>query len=221
MHYTDYVDKIEELIKNNDLAQAESLLLHCVDLTEAESEEEPAEETPVEEDMESVEEKFYDVFLKNGGAAHVINTVEGKMSEGDKMTIDGLEAAAGEYELSSGEVLTVGESGVIEAIANVDSEDVTEDVTEEVAEEVTDEEKEIQGVVNNLKNLVKQIKELKSQFEDVKENITNLEKENKELKDEVSKFAGAPSAESTKTRVDFSKADKAAKLEFFSKRNKK
>jgi len=163
----------------------------------------------VTEEMNKTE-KFYDVFLKNGGKAHVINTEEGKMNEGDKMVIEGEEAAPGEYELNSGETLTVGEEGVIDSIKTAD--ETVEDDAKNAAEEAVEEaDEEVQGIVNNLKDLVKQIKDLKSQFE-------KIENENKELKEQFSKFADAPSDEPTNTKVDFKAASKEEKLKFFRKR---
>jgi hypothetical protein len=192
------------------------LIAEIVPAAEEDNAEDGEEPEVVTEEMESTE-KFYDVFLKDGGPAHVINTKENEMNVGDKMLIEGIEAAAGEYELSSGETLTVSENGVIDSIVTAD--ETVETPEAEVTEEVVDAaEQEVQGVINNLKNLVNQIKELKSQFEEVKTNIENLEKENTELKGEVAKFAGAPSAEPTKTKVDFTKAEKEDRLKFFGKK---
>lgn len=152
-------------------------------------------------------ELFMDITLKNGPIAHVVTAKEGSVNAGDRMMIDQVEAGPGEYETAGGEMLVVGEAGVISEVRAAVAE-----TSEAPSEE------DVQGVVNNLKNLVKQIKELKSQFEEVKSLVENLDKENKELKEEVSKFSGAPSAQPTKTKVDFSKVDKKARLEFFGKK---
>ena len=37
MHYTEYIDKIKNLLKNKDYKEAEKLLIQCVALTEKES----------------------------------------------------------------------------------------------------------------------------------------------------------------------------------------
>ena len=166
----------------------------------------PAEDAAaVEEEMSA--ELFMDITLKDGPIAHVVTATEGSVNAGDRMMIDQVEAGPGEYETTNGNTLVVGDAGVISEVR--DTVAATSDVP-------TDED--VQGVVNNLKNLVKQIKDLKSQFDEVKATIENLENENKELKEEVSKFAGSPSAAPTKTKVDFSKADKSARLDFFSKK---
>jgi hypothetical protein len=59
---------------------------------------------------------FYDVFLKDGPAAHIISKESGKINEGDKLTIGGLEAGPGEYVINDGRILFVKEDGVIEKI---------------------------------------------------------------------------------------------------------
>lgn len=176
-----------------------------------EAEDKEAEDA--EADEPEMMEKFYDVFLKDGKAAHVVNTKEGEMNVGDKFTIEGKDALPGNYELSTGEVLAVGEAGVIDSIAPAS----TEGVVDEVSDEATSDE-EIQGVINNLRNLVNQIKELKSQFAEVKETISGLQKENTELKEEVNKFSGAPSAKPTDTTIKFNAASKDEKLKFFGRK---
>jgi hypothetical protein len=45
-----------------------------------------------------------------------------------------------------------------------------------------------------------------------------IQNENIELKQWIEKFASAPSAEPTKTKVDFKKVDRAEKLEFFGRK---
>ena len=40
MHYTHYIDKIKALLKKNNPKEAEELLVHCIELTEKESEQE-------------------------------------------------------------------------------------------------------------------------------------------------------------------------------------
>lgn len=71
-------------------------------------------------------------------------------------------------------------------------------VVDEVTPEAVEDEKELEGIVANLKDLIKQVKDLKSQFSDV-------EKENKELKGKVEAFAAAPSATPTSNKIDFNK----------------
>jgi regulator of replication initiation timing len=179
----------------------------------APAEEVPAE-APVAEEMEEVTEVFMDVTLKDGPIAHVVTATEGEINAGDKMMIEGVEAGPGEYYTADGKEIIVGEMGVIMEVKEAEAE---EPEAEEAPEAQTADE-EVQGVVNNLKNLINQIKDLKSQFEEVKSLVQNLEKENKELKEEVSKFAEAPSAEPTKTKVEFNKASKEDKLKFYGKR---
>jgi hypothetical protein len=156
----------------------------------------------VEEEEVEVEETFMDITLKDGPIAHIVTAMEGEIKAGDKMMLDGTEAGPGEYFTNDQKVIVVGEFGVIESVS-------------EVAPEQTAEEKEVQGVVNNLKELINQVKELKSQFES---EIGEIKKENGELKERVAKFAGEPSAEPTKTTVTLKGQSKEEKLKFFGKR---
>lgn len=165
--------------------------------------EELSEET---EDSSITEQLFMDVTLANGEVARVVTLTEGIISEGDILMVGDVEALVGDYVLDNGVILVVGDMGIISEIkeAVIEEEVVTEELDEV-------ENKEITGVVNNLKELISQVKELKSQFDEVK-------KENDELKTLVSKFAGAPSATPTKTKVDFSKENKEERLRFFSQK---
>ncbi len=156
---------------------------------------------PDDETTEEMTETFMDITLKDGPIAHIVTAMEGSINKGDRMMIDQVEARPGTYKTNDGRVITIGDAGVIQEVA-LDSEVETSD---------TKESEEVQGIVNNLKNLVNQIKDLKSQFE-------GFVKENEELKEQVSKFSAAPSAQPTKTKIDFQKADKNSKLEFFSKK---
>jgi hypothetical protein len=156
---------------------------------------------------DTVTEEFMDVALKDGPLAHVVTATEGEIKAGDIMMIDGVEAGPGSYYTTTGMEIVVGDAGVIMEVKEATSEEAAQTADEEV-----------EGVVNNLKNLINQIKELKSQFGELKTNFQTIEKENKELKLEVSKFAAAPSAQPTKVTVDFKKADKEARLNFFAKK---
>lgn len=184
------------------------------EVIEAEVEEVETPVEPVAEEMEEVIEKFMDITLKDGPIAHVVTAVEGEVNPGDKMMIDGVEAGPGEYYTADGKEIIVGEMGIIAEVKAAE-EEVEEEIEQPLPEETQTADEEVQGVVNNLKNLINQIKELKSQFDEMKSSFESIEKENKQLKEEVSKFAAAPSAEPTKTKVDFKKADKEEKLRFF------
>jgi hypothetical protein len=161
----------------------------------------------VEEVMETEEvtESFMEVKLKDGTVLTITPTVEGEISKGDLVKIGEDMAPVGEHELEDGKILVIEEAGYVSEL-----KEMTEDVSEDM-EDVATEEKEMTGVVNNLKNLISEIKDLKSKFE-------ALESENTELKARVETFAKSPSEEKTKTKVDFKGVDKAAKLNFFSKR---
>jgi vacuolar-type H+-ATPase subunit I/STV1 len=162
---------------------------------EVEEEEVPEVEAPVEE-------TFMDITLKDGGIVHIVTAIEGSFAAGDKMMLDGTEAGPGEYFTNDQRVIVVGEFGVIESVS-------------EVAPEQTAEEREVQGVVNNLKELINQVKELKSQFE---AEISEIKKENESLKERVQKFAAEPSEQKTETKVSFNKVNKEEKLKFFAKK---
>jgi len=183
-----------------------------------------AEDNAPEEGMapevvtEEMEAKFMDVALKDGPLSHIVTATEGEINPGDVMMIDGVEAGPGEYYTTTGMEIIVGEAGVIAEVSAAEVEEPEAEAEVPAEEVAATEDEEISGVVNNLKNLINQIKELKSQFDELKSNFESIEKENTELKLEVSKFASAPSAEPTKTKVDFNKADKDAKLKFFAKK---
>ena len=151
----------------------------------------------VEEEEVEVEETFMDITLKDGGFVHIVTAIEGSYSAGDKMLLDGTEAGPGEYLTNDKKVIVVGDFGVISEVKD--------------SAEQTVEEKDVLGVVNNLKELISQVKELKSQFEDLKQ-------ENTSLKERVQKFAGEPSEDKTETKVSFGKVNKEEKLKFFAKK---
>lgn len=165
----------------------------------------------VEADMEAdaqteITESFMEVKLKDGTILMITPQVEGEISKGDMVMIGEDMAPVGEHELEDGRILVIEEAGYVSEL-----KEMSDEAVEEEMEEVPTEEKEMTGVVNNLKNLISEIKDLKSKFE-------ALETENTELKARVETFAKSPSEEKTKTKVDFKGADKAAKLNFFSKR---
>lgn len=171
----------------------------------------PAEDAPADV-AEVMNEVFMDVTLKDGPIAHIVTAVEGEISVGDKMMIDGVEAGPGEYYTADGKTIVVGDSGVIGEVKDSEAEmPEADDIPAEA-------DAEVNGIVNNLKELISQIKDLKSQFEEVKGQVVALQNENEELKGEVSKFSDAPSVQPTKTNVDFKKASKDEKLKFFSQR---
>jgi hypothetical protein len=146
-------------------------------------------------------------------------------TDGVAIYYDGTDLVVGETKLFLDEALTepapdgehLLEGGIKVTVTNgvltemVESDDVEEDLEETFVEETVTEEKDVQGVVNNLKELISQVKDLKSQFE-------LIQNENIELKQRIEKFASAPSAEPTKTKVDFKKVDRAEKLEFFGRK---
>ena len=153
---------------------------------------ETAETETTEEEMSEI---FMDITLKDGPIAHIVTAMEGEIKAGDKMMLDGVEAGPGEYFTNDQKVIVVGDFGVISEV-------------KDAPKEQTQEEREVQGVVNNLKELINQVKELKSQFE-------NIRNENAELKERIEKFAAAPSDAPTKTKVDFNKINKEEKIAFF------
>lgn len=171
----------------------------------------PAEGAPIDTPTQ-MNENFLDVTLKDGPIAHIVTAVEGSITVGDKLMIDNTEAGPGEYETLDGLKLIVGDMGVIEEVKEDHPSDMPEDVTSDMPEDASP---EVIGVVNNLKELINQVKELKAQFET---EIQSIKEENIELKERVEKFASAPSAESTQTTVSLKKADKASKLEFFGRK---
>jgi len=179
-------------------------LIEEIKEVEEEETEEPEAEVEVTEEMET--EKFLDVALKDGPIVHVVTTTEGELSIGDRVLLDGMPVGPGEHVTADGTIIVTDENGIIIGINDAVAEEVVE---EPVAQ--TEEEKEITGVVNNLKELINQVKELKSQFEDIKS-------ENEQLKLTVSKFAAAPSEAPTKTKVNFNKVNKDERLKFFSQK---
>lgn len=170
----------------------------------------PAEGAPIDTPAE-MNQNFLDVTLKDGPIAHIVTAVEGSISVGDKLMIDNVEAGPGEYETLDNLTLIVGDMGVIEEIKE-DSSDMPEDESTDMP---SDASPEVIGVVNNLKELINQVKDLKAQFET---EIQSIKEENIELKERVEKFASAPSAEPTQTGVSLKLADKASKLEFFGRK---
>ncbi len=154
-----------------------------ISTAEEEAQDAQEEAAPINEVMES----FMDYVLTDGKTLHIITTVEGEITAGDKVQLDGEDAPAGEYEWMDGKILVVDDnSAVVELKEKMAME----------SEEVSDEEKVALGVVNNLKELISQVKDLKSQFDIMKS-------ENESLKLEVEKFSKAPSAQSTKVIMDF------------------
>lgn len=131
-----------------------------------------------DEDMSKEDEKNYEEMKLQDGS--VVKVEEGVVMAGDAP------AEAGEYILEDGRVLVVGEAG---ALVEIKEKEEFNDETEE---------QEVQGVVNHLKDLISQVKDLKSKFESV-------EKENKELKEAFSKI---PSEVKTSTKIDFSSDSK-------------
>lgn len=173
---------------------------------DAEGDAPEAVEEPAVEEMSS--ELFMDITLKDGPLVHIITAKEGSVDAGDKMMIDGVEAAPGEYNTNDNRTIVVGENGVIASVAPVVVEDtvgVVDETTEVVAEESA-----IELLVGKVGELVEKIGELETSFASMKE-------ENETLKAQVEKFSGAPSAVPTKKNVDFKKANREEKLKFFAK----
>jgi uncharacterized Zn ribbon protein len=144
---------------------------------------------PAQEDMESDKEgetktKFQEVLkLKDGTEITIDNVVEGEMNLGDALILNGEPAPVGEYVLEDGRILVVDEKGLLIELKPAVEEEYDES-----------DEKDIIGVVANLKDLISQVKDLKSKFESV-------DKENKELKEMFSKI---PSETKTSNKIDFS-----------------
>ncbi len=157
----------------------------------------------IEEEVQETPINFVDVKTDDGRILRVSDiALEGKVME---ITEAGeVEVEDGTYTLDSGIGLVV-EGGMIKEIVEAPEEEIAEEVPAQapvqaqMEEEVAiDEEKEVAGVVNHLKDLISQVKDLKSKFE-------ALAEENKTLKEQVDKFAKTPSAEPTKTKIDFKK----------------
>jgi hypothetical protein len=177
----------------------------------------------MEEEEEKEEELFTDLALKDGPIAHVISTKSGEINEGDKLVIDGMEAAPNEYPTTDGRVLMVGEGGVITEVKNAEETTEEEVVVEaEVADnEVVEEEVVVENEVveeDPIQKLTEKIEELNAKLSALSLGFEKVEEENKELKKQVEEFSAAPSATPTRTTVDFKKADRAQKIDFFSKR---
>jgi hypothetical protein len=170
-----------------------------------------------EEEEEKEEELFTDLALKDGPIAHVISTKSGEINEGDKLVIDGMEAAPNEYPTTDGRVLMVGEGGVITEVKNAETEEEKEEIVE--AEVVVDEtvEEEVVEEENPIQKLTEKIEELNAKLSALTLGFEKVEEENKELKKQIEEFSAAPSAKPTKTTVDFKKLDREEKIKFFGK----
>lgn len=176
--------------------------------------EETEEFETVEETEETVEEVFTDLALKDGPIAHVIAAKSGEINVNDKLMLDGVEASPNQYETADGKMLLVGENGVIQEVQIVSQE---EETTEE--EEVVVENEVVEEVVEDpIENLTKKIEELTVKLTELTGGFEKVTAENQELKLQIQEFSNAPADVPTKTNVDFKKADRASKIEFFSKR---
>lgn len=166
-----------------------------------------AESTEVSEEMEETEvsENFMDVETNEGVKLYIETQTEGELTVGDNVMIvesdEKSVATAGEYELTDGRTLVIGEEGNLVEVKEAEAEE----------EEQAEEAEMFKAVEDKLSNLLDKVAEFEAKVE-------SLETKNKELKDEVAKFSGEPSATPTKTKVEFGKNDKQARLEFFAKR---
>jgi hypothetical protein len=158
--------------------------------------------------QEEVEMNFVDVKTADGRILRVSDlALEADVQE---MDVDGnlIAVADGDYELESGEVISVldGKIAEISSPEEEEAEDAAEDavpVAAQMSAENLDEEVEnleFESLISNLKELVAEVKALKEGFESIKN-------ENEELKASVEKFAKTPSAEETKKVIDFSKIE--------------
>jgi hypothetical protein len=139
---------------------------------------------------------------------------EAEAVEAVEITIVAEELVEGAEVVVIDENLTVEESytGTLEVdgVDMVIAEGVLTEIVEPAAEEVVEEVVEAEPT-EEFKAVLEKVEALFSKIE-------ALESDNKNLKAEVMKFSSEPSAEPTKTKVDFKKADKTSKLEFFSKK---
>lgn len=176
-------------------------IIDAQETPEAEAEAEVEVEVEVEDDSTETSDMI-EYPLADGSIINVAGElVEGALTD----------APDGDHTLADGTIITVVDGVITKITAAVQEEMevadvVTEDAPVVVTEDApvvdeTEDEKEMKGVLANLKELIKQVKELKASFEVV-------EKENKELKAEFSKIKSQPSAEKTDTKMSFSEVTK-------------
>tara|TARA_R110000787_G_scaffold126205_1_gene237448 strand:+ start:113 stop:673 length:561 start_codon:yes stop_codon:yes gene_type:complete len=156
--------------------------------------------------VESVEDEvieFVDVKLEDGRILRTADMVIG--STVVEVTEDGeIAVEDGDYTLEDGVVVKV-EDGMIQDIVAVEEETEEEEVIEETEEELSiEEETELNAMLDVLKELMGEFKSVKEEFKSVKEELETVKDLNSELNERVEKFATAPSAEGTKTEINFS-----------------
>lgn len=170
-------------------------------------------ENVVEKTTDSTEMSI-ETTLQDGTQIYIENATDGMVSVGDVVYIvkeDGTKelAPTGDHILSDGTTVTLDENSAITDIVEPQAMEEETEETEETFEVV--EKDEVLEVINNLKSLIDEVKELKSQFEAIKT-------ENQDLKERVNQFAKSPSDKPTDTKVSFGTKTKEDKLRFFSKR---
>lgn len=190
-----------------------------------------------EETVETVEVKLMDIDLINDIKAHVVTATEGEINIGDEFYLldeegNRMETVDGDYETNEGMLITVvgekitdikevatedeladDEARDATEMSDVETEEVVEETETEVVEETTEEE-----VTEEDDHMVNLLTMIADGFKGLTAEVAELKAQNAELAGRVNKFAAEPSAQPTKTIVDFKKTQREDKLKFFAKK---
>ena len=191
---------------------------------------------------EEVELEFMNVNLVDGGTIFIVTEGEAP-AVGDVVldVEDGERVTDMTYHLDNGDTIVVVDGMISEIVK------ATEEVAAEFAdglpsayielpvgvhtigeniytviEQVIDEGLESEYTYNVIESIVpvdvEEVEDIVAEVAELKEEFRALRDENKFLKAKFQKFAAEPSEDSTKTKVDFKKANKNERLKFYSNR---
>lgn len=192
---------------------------------------------------EEVELEFMNVNLVDGGTIFIVTEDGEAPAVGDIVldVEDGERVTDMTYHLDNGDTIVVEDGKIAEIIK------ATEEVAEEfedglpsayielpvgvhtigdkiytVIEHTIDEGLETEYTYNVIESIVPveadAVEDIVAEVAELKEEFRALRDENKFLKAKFQKFASEPSESSTKTKIDFKKANKAERLKFYSNR---
>jgi hypothetical protein len=170
--------KVEIIVKSGSIESVKDVEAENVD-TEVE-----ATSTEVETATEVTPEfKFVDSKTVDGKAVKITTKVEGQISIGDTVELDGSPAALGVYEMEDGSYIVCDASSIIQAVITKAGADI------------------IMGAPAEEEQVPEEAAKVDSEFT---KKMTELETKYKDLEQKFEKMSKKPAASELKNRIDFS-----------------